>query len=253
MKKKLTIFIKLVSFFLCIVGIINCNSEKGSACFKKQGSLQTKEISVDSFSKINISEGIELVIRQSDQQSVLLTAGKNMINNIKFEVIENELKITNQNGCQLLRNYHSAKIYVTTPVLEKIYSISQYSIKSDGVLTFPKLHLETGIVKEGPASVFELQIDNEYLWINENISSVFKISGKTKKLDVFFWGGNGRLEGENFFADDIYVNNRSSNDMIVFPINSISGVVRGTGNIVLKNVPPIIEIEQIYTGHVTYP
>jgi len=250
MKKLATIFIKL---FFCFIGIISCNSENGLSCFKKQGQLQTKEILVENFSKINISHGIELIVKQSNQQSIQLTAGKNLINNIKFEVADNELKITNENGCEVLRNYHSAKVYVTTPVLEKIYSISQYSVKSDGIFTFSKLHLETGITKEGPASIFEIQIDNDYLWINENVSSVFKISGKTKKLEVFFWGGNGRLEGENFFADDIYVNNRSSNDMIVYPVNSISGVIRGTGNVILKNVPPIIEIEQIYTGHIVYP
>jgi len=247
MKKLATVFIKL---FFCFIGIISCNSE---SCFKKQGQLQAKEILVENFSKINISHGIELIVKQSNQQSIQLTAGKNLINNIKFEVADNELKITNENGCEVLRNYHSARVYVTTPVLEKIYSISQYSVKSDGIFTFPKLHLETGITKEGPASIFEIQIDNDYLWINENVSSVFKISGKTKKLEVFFWGGNGRLEGENFFSDDIYVNNRSSNDMIVYPINSISGVIRGSGNVILKNVPPIIEIEQIYTGHIVYP
>jgi len=170
-----------------------------------------------------------------------------------MRVVDNELKITNENGCEMLRNYHSAKVYVTTHTLEKIYSISQYSVKSDGVLTFPKLHIESGISKEGPASVFEIQIDNEYLWINENVSSVFKISGKTQKLDVSFWGGNGRLEAENFLAYDIHVNHRSSNDLIVFPVNSITGLIRGTGNVVLKNVPPTVEIEQLYTGHIVYP
>jgi len=250
MKKIVTIFIKL---FFCFVGIIGCNSENGSSCFKKQGLLQTKEISVERFSKINISHGIELIVKQANEQSVKLTAGKNFINNIKFEVIDNELKITNKNGCEMFRNYHAAKVYVATDTLEKIYSISQYSVKSEGVLTFPKLHLETGITKEGPASVFEIQIDNEYLWINENISSVFKISGKTQKLDVFFWGGNGRLEGKNLLAYDVYVNHRSSNDVIVFPVHSITGLIRGTGNVVLKNVPSIIEIEQLYTGHIVYP
>jgi len=240
----------LLSFVLLI---LSCNSENGIGCFKKQGPLQSKELSVENFSKINISHGIELIVKQSEEQSIQLTAGKNLINNIKFEVIDSELKITDENGCEMLRNYHPAKVYITTPVLEKIYSISQYSVRSDGVLTFPKLHLETGISKEGPASVFEIQIDNNYLWINENVSSIFKISGKTKKLDVSFWGGIGRLEGENLLADEIYVNNRSANHMIVFPVNSISGVIRGTGNVILKNVPPVIEVEQIYTGHLVYP
>lgn len=228
-------------------------SEDGPDCFKSQGDLETLEISVDEFSEINISEGIELIVKESAEQSVELTMGKNLINDIKFEVVDGELKITNENGCDMLRNYHSAKVYITTPVLEKIYSSSQYSIKSDGILTFPELTLESGIIEDTPASVFEMQIENELLKVNDNISSVFKISGSSAKLEINFWGSNGRFEGENFIVEDVFVNHRSTNDIIVFPVHSVKGVIRSTGNLVLKNVPPVIEVEQLYTGHIVYP
>ncbi len=244
---------KKLLFVLFSFLILACDSENGPDCLKKQGDLETHEISVEHFSKINISAGIELVVKESEEQTVKLTMGKNLINDIKFEIIDNELKISNENGCEILRNYHAAKIYVTTPILEKIYSSSQYSIKSDGVLTFPELTLESGIIEDTPSSVFEIQIDNELLKVNDNISSVFKISGNTDKLDVNFWGSNGRFEGENLRAENAYVNHRSTNDIIVFPIQSISGVIRSTGNLVLKNVPPVVEVEQLYTGHVVYP
>lgn len=240
-------------FVLLSFLILACDSENGPDCLKKQGDLETQEISVEYFSKLNISAGIELVVKESEEQTVKLMMGKNLINDIKFEVIDNELKISNENGCEILRNYHPAKVYVTTPVLEKIYSGSQYSIKSDGILTFPELTLESGIIEDTPSSVFEINIENEHLIVNDNISSVFKISGNTDKLDVNFWGSNGRFEGENLRAENVYVNHRSTNDIIVFPIQSISGVIRSTGNLVLKNVPPVVEVEQLYTGHVVYP
>ncbi len=244
---------KKLLFVLLSILILSCNSENGPDCFKSQGDLETQEISVGEFSKINISVGVELIIKQSEQQTVKLTMGKNLINDIKFEVVDGELKITNENGCEMLRNYHSAKVYVTTPVLEKIYSSSQYSIKSDGVLTFPELTLESGIIEDTPASLFEMQIENEVLKVNDNISSVFKISGTSERLEIKFWGSNGRFEGENFRVDEVNVNHRSTNDIIVYPVNSVSGVIRSTGNLVLKNVPPIIEVEQLYTGHIVYP
>ena len=233
--------------------ILSCNSEGGSDCLKSQGDLETQEISVEEFSKINIDTGIELVIKESDEQTVKLTMGKNLINDIKFEVIDGELKITNENGCDMLRNYHSAKVYVTTPVLEKIYSGSQYSIKSDGVLTFPDLTLESGIIEDTPASVFEMQIENEILKVNDNISSVFKITGSSDKLEINFWGSNGRFEGDNFIVNEVLINHRSTNDIIVFPVQSVTGVIRSTGNLVLKNVPPIVEVEELYTGEIIYP
>lgn len=243
-------FIGILFLALTFLG---CNSEEGLDCFKKQGTQTTKVIFVEGFTKINISEGIELTVKQADEQTVKVVAGKNLINDIKLEVIEGELKVTDENGCEILRNTSIAHIYVSTPSLEKIYSSSQFSIYSDGVLTFPELTLESGIIEDTSASIFELEIDNDILRINDNVSSVFRIKGKTNQLGVNFWGANGRLEAENLQAAEVYINHRSTNDMIVYPVEKVSGSIRSTGNLVLKNIPPIIDVEQLYTGHIVYP
>lgn len=239
--------------FWMILMVLGCNSENGSDCFKKQGQLINQQIAVDSFSKITISEGIELVVSESVEQKVELRAGKNFVNDIHFEVIEGELKISNQSGCGMLRNYHAAQIFITTPFLEKIYSSSQYSIKSEGVLTFPILTLESGITTDTASSIFEIEVDNEKLIINDNVSSVYRVKGQTDKLEVHFWGANGRLEAEDLVADQISIFHRSTNDMLVFPVNKINGKLMSTGNLILKNVPPTVDVEQLYTGHIVYP
>src|SRR5690606_35255119 len=109
------------------------NSEDGPDCFKKQGEQITEVVSVGDFSKINMSEGIELIVKESDNQLVKITAGKNLINDVTFEVIDGELFVKDNNGCQMFRNVSVAKVYVSTPALEKIYSGSQFSVHSDGV------------------------------------------------------------------------------------------------------------------------
>src|SRR5690606_2735145 len=156
------------------------------------------------------------MVKESEEQLVRVTVGKNLINDIQVEVMDGELSITTENACEMVRNYHTAKGFVSTPVLEKLYSSTQYSIQSDGILTFPELTLESGIIEDTPASVFEMQIENEILKVNDNISSVFKISGHSEKLEINFWGSNGRFEGENFLVDDVYVNHRSTNDIITY-------------------------------------
>lgn len=239
--------------FLMTVFLLNCNSEGSSDCFKKQGEQVTEVISVESFTKISVSAGIDLTVKQADEQTVKVTAGKNLIHDIRFEVADGELKIKDENGCEILRNTSVAKVYVTTPQLEKIYSASQFSVQSDGVLTFPELTLESGVIEETPSSIFEIEVNNESLNINDNISSVFILEGQTNRLNVHFWGANGRLEAESLVATEVYINHRSTNDMVVFPVEKVKGQIRSTGNLVLKNVPPIIEVEQLYTGHIVYP
>lgn len=244
---------KFYIYLIFSILILGC-SEEGPDCFRKQGNQTTQQIDVENFSKINVSDGIELIVSESDDQIIRLTAGENLINDIEFKVVDGELFIQDLNGCEILRNTSIAKVHISTPVLEKIYSSSQFSIRSEGVLHFPDLTLDSGIiVEDSPASVFEIEVENESITINDNISSVFKIKGNTNLLTVNFWGSNGRLEAENLHAREILVFQRSTNDMIVFPVDKISGTIYSTGNLVLKNVPPIVEIQQLYTGHVVYP
>lgn len=88
------------------------------------------------------------------------------------------------------------KLWFLLPNSKKIYSASQYAVRSQGVLNFPELTLESGGNEGGhPAALFEIQVDNEQLKISDNASSVFKIKGQTKNLDIRFWSGAARFEG----------------------------------------------------------
>lgn len=239
--------------FLSLLLFFGCTRDDGPDCFKKQGKEEIRIIAVGEFDQISISPGVSLTVKQGEEQSVELRMGKNLIGNIEFDVEDGELKIRNNANCDILSNYHPARVYVTTPVLSRIYSSSQYEVYSDGIWTFPNLSLESGISESVPSTFFEAEIENESLRINDNVSAVYKIKGNTNFLELRFWGGNGRLEAGDLKADSIDVFHRSTNDLIVYPLEKISGKIMSTGNLVLKNVPPIIEVEQIYTGHIVYP
>lgn len=245
---------KNLFFLLLIVSISSCNSEGGLDCFKKWGELVTEHINTEDFNQIRISTGIELIVKQAEEYDIRVETGKNFIDQLKFEVENGELKISDESNCSMLRDYHPAKVYISTPVLERIYSGSQYAIKSDGVLKFPELTLETRYSTESqPPGFFDIEVDNEKLRISDDASSIFKIKGKSKDFDIKVWNGGGRIEAGELIATNISFYYRSSNDLIVFPENRIKGTLAGTGNLVLKNVPPIVEVEQLYSGHIVYP
>jgi hypothetical protein len=41
--------------------------------------------------------------------------------------------------------------------------------------------------------------------------------------------------------------------MVVYPTESITGTMNSSGNSILKNVPPIVDVEELYQGRVIYP
>ncbi|WP_296148566.1 head GIN domain-containing protein [uncultured Flavobacterium sp.] len=248
---KKTIF-KTIIFLLSVV-FFSCDSENASDCFQTSGKIIFKEVQVADFNKINISEGIELIIKEGTETKVVIESGQNLLSGITAEVSDGKLFLRNSNGCNLVREYNNTKVFVTTPTLENVYSSSQFAVKSDGVLNFSLLSLQSGMFSNTASGTFELDVNCESLTIEDNKSTFFKISGKATNLSVNFYDGNARFDGSDLIANEVTFFQRSSNDIIVNPINKISGTIYSTGNIVLKNIPPTIEITQLYQGHIVYP
>ena len=84
--------------------------------------------------------------------------------------------------------------------------------------------------------------------------SRFYLSEQTNNANFNFHFGDGPIEAQNFVAQNIFVYNLGYSDMIVNPIQSVTGVLNSTGNLVLKNLPPVhTPLDALYTGHVIFP
>ncbi|WP_412465052.1 head GIN domain-containing protein [Flavobacterium mekongense] len=232
--------------------------EKPGDCVESSGAIVTKEVPVQPFKKIKVYRGIEVVITQGTDYKVEIVAGENFINNV--EVIQNgdRLIFKDEASCNWVRAYGMTKILVTTPTLEEVYSKTDRNISSNGVLTFPILRLKA-LDKDGDGESgagtgdFYIEVNNSQLVVENNNVSRYFISGQTDEALFNFYFGDGRIEAESLTAQNVKVYHRGSNDMIVKPIQSIIGTMNSTGNIILKNVPPLVDVEELYQGNVLYP
>jgi hypothetical protein len=242
----------LLSFILVF---ISC--EKPSECIENTGNIVTKTIPVMPFSKIKLYRGIALVITQGLEYKVVVQSGSNLIDNIEISQVDNQLTLKDHTSCNWLRDYGQTIVYITTPNLEEIYSKTDRDISSNGVLTFSSLHLyalDANGDGENAAGTgdFYLKINNNKLIIEDNTVSRFFISGSTSNAQFDFWAGDGRIEAGDLAAQTIDIYHRGSNDMIVKPIQNIRGKMVSTGNIILRNNPPIVDVLQLYIGHIIY-
>ena len=67
-----------------------------------------------------------------------------------------------------------------------------------------------------------------------------------------YFAGAGRFEGANLIAQHIIVFHRGSNDMIVNPQQSLSGELRGSGDLISVNTPLSVDVEQYYIGELIF-
>lgn len=243
--------IYITSIFL----IFACNNEDTGNCFQKSGSIIQQEFIVDSFDKILVNRDIELILKEGIEHKVVVETGMNLLNDINVIVLDSKLVLTDDNSCNFVRDYGITKVYVTSPNITEIRSSTQYNISSDGVLTYPDLSIFSDdffAPDSFTVGDFKLEIDNNsFLIVFNNISNCF-ISGKTNSLNITFAAGTSRFEGRNLIAQNINIWNRSSNDMIVNPQQSISGLISGPGDVISVNTPPIIEVEEVYKGRLIF-
>ncbi len=244
---------KLYIVFL-FLSILSCNKEDANDCFQTSGSIITEEIRVSSFTKIEVNEDINLVLKEGASQKVLVETGANLINDVTAIVVGETLFLSDNNNCNYLRDYGITTIYVTAPNITEINSKTQFEVRSDGILRFPKLELVSeNFTNNSPASGnFNLQVENEELNIVfNNLSNLF-ISGSTTNFTISFPGGNSRVEAENFVADVVNISSRGSNDIIINPQEKLIGNIYGTGDVIAVNHPPIVTLTSHYTGSLIF-
>lgn len=227
--------------------LLSCNSENANNCFQKAGEIIQTEIEVATFDKVTVHERIELIITQGNEQKVVVETGENLLNDISVEVIDNELILKNFNTCNFIRDYDLTKVYITSPNLTTIRNASEYNVSSNGVLTYPSLYLRSSGEKSDYLSIGDwyLTIKNENLNIWSNGIANFYIEGTTNNLDLSFSDGDTRFEGKEFVAQHVKVRQVSSNDMLIFPVQSLTGSIHSTGNVISFNKPSTVEVEEL--------
>lgn len=242
-----------ISFFSLL---LSCSSSDAPDCFQAAGDLVTKEYSLGDFDRIRIDDGVRLVIQQGEQASVVLESGEFIIEDVSVTVTDDLLVVSNDNSCNFVREYGLTTVYITAPELKQIRNSSRFDVRSIGVLNYPSLALLSNTSGEGSkgkkSGDFYLTVDVNNLIISANGVSVFYLDGFARNATFVFSDEQPRLEGADLLIDNIDITQVSANKMILNPQLSLTGVIRGTGDVIAVNRPEIVEVEQLFSGRLIF-
>lgn len=241
---------------VAVFWLASCSTENAPDCFQTSGDLISEEIPVSAFNSITVFENIELILRNGPEQSVQVVTGENLRNEITAEVVDDRLILRNENGCNLLRSYGKTKFYVTTPALAEIRSSTGSPIRSEGILTVDELRLISESFNNPEAETtdgsFELDVNATKIAIVANGIAYFAINGVTEEFAITVAAGDSRIEANGLVADRISLNHRGTNDILIRPQSSLSGVIRGTGDVISYNRPDSVDITILYKGKLIF-
>lgn len=243
--------------FIILISTLFINCENPADCVKSTGSMVYREVSVNPFEIIKVYKGIGLVIKEGPEYKVEVKSGENLIDDIEVKVQNNTLILKDKTTCNWVRDYGETTVFITAPNLTEIRSKTEQNIISDGVLTYPSLTLiamdKDGDGEEGAGTGdFTLEIDNLYLFIGNNNVSRYYISGKTVDCYIGFYNGNGIVKAENLEITNFGLFHRGFNDIHINVLQSVTGDLYSTGNLVLHSNPTSVEVVEHYQGRVIY-
>ncbi|NNK86853.1 MAG: DUF2807 domain-containing protein [Flavobacteriaceae bacterium] len=244
-----------IYILIIVVMLSGCNSENAWDCIQTAGPIVEYEVEVADFERIFVNRDVELILSQGAEFNVTVRTGKNLVSDIDIRVSGNQLRITDNNTCNLVREYGITQVYVTAPQLTEIRNSSQYEVSSTGVLSYDDIILTSedfNVPGSFNVGDFRLELDCDAVQIIANGRSSYFLTGTVNNLFIGFFSGDGRFEGESLLAEHIEVFHRGSNDMIVNPQQSLSGALVSTGNLISVNVPPLVDVDVLYTGQLIF-
>lgn len=251
---------KKTFYIFLVLAITSCGISED--CFKGNGNSVTQKFPLEGFTKVKVYDGVGLVIKEGPNYEVKIVTNDKVLDNIDVTMQGDMLVVKDNSSCNIARGYGQTVVYVTVPdgsVLPLIQELelhckTEQKTQSVGILHSPIVRLFS-IEDDGDGSGtgdFNIQVTNGQLVVESNSVSNFYVSGECEETLLNFYFGNGRFCGEYLYAENIKVYHRGSNDMIVYPVAKIEGTIFATGNVILKNVPPVVAVEEVFTGRVIY-
>lgn len=241
---------------LCCILVLGCDGENVPDCLQNAGDIIREEVVLPDFSKITVFENVSLVVKQGNTQKVEIETGEFLMEEVTATLEGDRLLLRNGNGCNLFREYGLTTVYVTSPNITEIRSSTGFPIQSNGTLDYPNLALLsesfTNPDTETTDGEFDLEVDSENLSIVTNGIAYFKLRGTVQNLNLTIAAGDSRIEAENLIAGNINLNHRGSNDMLVNPQQSLTGIIRGTGDVISFNRPSEVTVEEIFNGRLIF-
>ncbi len=236
--------------------IYSCDSESATDCLQTDGDPITRSIELPFFDKVRTENDMRLEITQGEQQQIIIETRENLWNDLVFKVENETFVMQNKNECNIFRGFGQTLVRITVPNLTFIKNSATFEIRSNGTLNFPEVLLESittlGLESINKTGDFFLDLNTEQLNVVANGMSDFHITGTAQLCQIRFSDEFPKFYGENLIAQEVVVNHTGAAPMIVNPQESITGTIRGTGDVISRNMPPIIDVEELFSGRLIF-
>ena len=226
----------IISILLLSLG---CNKPDAPDCFTRAGSVVEETRSLESFSRIDLHDLIELtIVEDTSSTFAIVTGNENLLDKIVTDVDGDVLTIDNENSCRFVRSFkNKVSIELHTSKLSALINYGQGKIQSTNQLKADIFFYEQN---HGVGDVdLTLEADSVSIVCHTGIGNV-KLSGTTRVVGLFN-GGYGEIDARELQSEQAFVNNSSINDIYVSFSEYLFAHIGLEGNIYYSGPPESVD------------
>ena len=218
--------IKRIFFLIVIAFTLNSciNTIDGNGIVVKE------KRTIETFTKIDISGGFEIMMNQGNEERLELETDENLLELIETEVKNNTLYIS---STKPIGNASSLKLYITTVNLEDIDASGAIELKNNG--TFNTENLDINV--SGAADII-LDIDIENLDIDLSGASETTLIGNVDNFNIDI-SGAGELNAKKLKTKNTSIDISGAGSAIVNVNKTLEASVSGAGSVKYTENPKV--------------
>lgn len=249
-----------IHIYLILLAIIfGCNSENAPDCFQTAGNMIEEVYEVEDFNQIIVWDRVKLVLVEGPENRVMVRTGENLLNEIRVRVEDSILKVSDRNSCNFVRELDEGTTVFVTALADSLYVRNSSGLAVENIGRIKNIRLE--LISEDREEEDKFHIDGDFNLTNLDVSTVvvnanglstFRLSGRSNNGIFGLFDGDARIEAENLEVGAIQVFHRSTNNIICYPTESIRGTIVSVGDVIAKNQPPFVEVEELYSGKLIF-
>jgi hypothetical protein len=214
--------------------LLSCK-DHGPDCFKSTGKTVTEDRSLTPFKTIFLKDNLNLIITDDTIQKVSVEAGEHLLSEIRTEVKNGQLFISNDNSCNWVRSYKKPlNVYLS---LKNVIDIFHYG--SGDITSQEKINKDTIIFHLYTSGNININMNSNYIWLDMDKLGDFTLSGKTHSL-VSYTIGLGKLNTTGLACQDFYQKNDSQGSSDIHSDSLLRVEINNSGNIYYTGTPSVV-------------
>ncbi|OEK05998.1 hypothetical protein A8C32_19400 [Flavivirga aquatica] len=239
----MTTLIKIIIASILSLTLFSCNFDINfNPGVKGNGNVVTEERTINEpFTSIKATEGLDVYLTQSENESINVEADENLQDIIITEVINGVLKIHTK---QSIGKSVSQKVRISFNTISSITSTSGSDVYSTNTITVENLD-----IKSTSGSDMKLDVNTSLLNCKSTSGSDLRLSGKTLKLIAEATSGSN-IKAADLKAESSQVKATSGADITVNTSKELTAKASSGGDIKYYGNPEKVNTNNNVSGSI---